>query len=82
MVTTKRCCWGKGKLDSRYQDELLKSLRELKESGKKSRHSVSKTFTRHRKVYALAGGLLLLGFAFPSWLPCGDILVSGMRIVH
>ena len=35
MVSIKHCCWGKFKLDSRYPDELTKSLRELKKSGKK-----------------------------------------------
>jgi len=35
MVSTKHCCWGKCKSDSRYPDKLPKSLKELKESGKK-----------------------------------------------
>ena len=35
MVSSKHCCWGKCKLNSRYPDELPKSLRELKEAGKK-----------------------------------------------
>lgn len=34
MLSTKHCCWGKFKLNSRYPDEWPKSLRELKESGK------------------------------------------------
>ena len=35
MVSTKHCCWGECKTDSRYPDKWSKSLRELQESGKK-----------------------------------------------
>ena len=35
MVSTKHRCWDECKSDSRYPDKLPKSLKELKESGKK-----------------------------------------------
>lgn len=35
MVSTKHCCWGECKTDSRYPDKWTKSLKELQASGKK-----------------------------------------------
>ena len=35
MVSTKHCCWGECKTDSRFPEEWPKSLKELQESGKK-----------------------------------------------
>ena len=35
MVSTKHCCWGECKTDSRYPDKWPKSLKELQDSGKK-----------------------------------------------
>ena len=36
MVTTKHCCWGECKTDSRYPEKWPKSLKELEASGKKA----------------------------------------------
>ena len=35
MVSTKHCCWGECKTDSRYPDKWPNSLKELQQSGKK-----------------------------------------------
>ena len=35
MVSTKHCCWGECKSDSRYPEKLPESLREMQESAKK-----------------------------------------------
>lgn len=35
MVSTKHCCWGECKTDSRYPDKWPKSLKEMEQSGKK-----------------------------------------------
>ena len=35
MVSTKHCCWGECKTDSRYPDKWPKSLKEMEKSGKK-----------------------------------------------
>ena len=35
MVSTKHCCWGECKTDSRYLDKWPKSLKEMEKSGKK-----------------------------------------------
>ena len=35
MISTKHCCWGQCKSDSRYPEKLPKSLKEMKESGQK-----------------------------------------------
>ena len=35
MVSTKHCCWGECKTDSRYPERWPKSLKDLQESGKK-----------------------------------------------
>jgi hypothetical protein len=35
MVSTKHCCWGKCNSDSRYEEKLHKSLKEVKASGQK-----------------------------------------------
>ena len=35
MVSTKHCCWGECKTDSRYREKWPKSLKEVEESGRK-----------------------------------------------
>ena len=35
MVSTRHCCWGECKTDSRYPDKWPNSLKELQQSGKK-----------------------------------------------
>lgn len=35
MVSTKHCCWGRCNSDSRYEEKLHKSLKEMKASGQK-----------------------------------------------
>ena len=35
MVSTKHCCWGECKTDSRYRERWAKSLKEVEEAGKK-----------------------------------------------
>ena len=55
MVSTKHCCWGECKTDSRYPDKWPKSLKEMEKSGKKvfEIHSLPEAFARYRKVQAV-----------------------------
>ena len=50
MVSTKHCCWGKCKTDSRYREKWPKSLKEVEESGKKVTEA---NITRNTYICAL-----------------------------
>ena len=64
MVTTKHFCWGKCKLDSRYPDELLKSLRELKESGRKKSSFRFENLRKTSKSVSVGWWLVTAGLRF------------------
>ena len=51
MVSTKHCCHGECRTDSRYREYWPKSLVELEKSGKK----VFIPFPKHHKILKSAG---------------------------